>query len=519
MSSEVQAPMPRISLDLFSEIHQSQLANGIRQRNFLRYRAYCSRRLRRLRKSVRFTHGKGKFVQKTLEPSMVSNVRHLLIIVNLCERAWSHAMEIKVDVNDKSNRSRFHMRRRLSKAMKWAEHLVHICEHTADVRTHLQAESYSSWMSGNVYLEKEEIGKALAAFSHSLKVLESLLGLVDKPSQQEIYQARIQALQPSIRYCQYKNKQENLGATDLSSMDDLDVVLSSKLEAARLEREQQIAANAVDHISWNGLMIPIKSDAVKTAVAKAVDLVAGITESTPVNAILACFDVLDVTRSVITTCLNSSDVSEPDKKSLELLLQFVAFNKTKVTLHRNIGLFTVLSSQINQASSKVTADDLIVICEKILANFSSIETQNCSMDVHSTSLFRAHRYYYMALKLSSQSEWAGASHFLQNSIDSYPKEEKAFILRSRQELIRTRMSTLSVGETQEIDSNAVPLLERLPYWSEGPGLILEIPPPFACTTCKPVQFDLAAAGLVYPDMDNKLSRRPAASGWLSRLWG
>ena len=38
-------------------------------------RAYCSRRLNRVRKSVKFTHGKGKFTKKTLDAAHVKDPR------------------------------------------------------------------------------------------------------------------------------------------------------------------------------------------------------------------------------------------------------------------------------------------------------------------------------------------------------------------------------------------------------------------------------------------------------------
>lgn len=48
-------------------IKNSQLQNGLRHGDYRRYRQYCSRRLQRVRKSVKFTHGRGKaFLKKEI---------------------------------------------------------------------------------------------------------------------------------------------------------------------------------------------------------------------------------------------------------------------------------------------------------------------------------------------------------------------------------------------------------------------------------------------------------------------
>ena len=38
-------------------------------------RRYCTARLRRLYKSLKFTHGRGKYTKRAIQPSMVTEVR------------------------------------------------------------------------------------------------------------------------------------------------------------------------------------------------------------------------------------------------------------------------------------------------------------------------------------------------------------------------------------------------------------------------------------------------------------
>lgn len=64
--------------------------------DFNRYRQFCSRKLRRVRKRIGFTHGKGKnYAKKTFSEENVKDAGSLFIPLLDAERAWAYAMEIK----------------------------------------------------------------------------------------------------------------------------------------------------------------------------------------------------------------------------------------------------------------------------------------------------------------------------------------------------------------------------------------------------------------------------------------
>ena len=86
-------------------------------------RQYCTRRLARLYKSLKLSHGRGKYQKKALDAGMVSDEKYLLIPLMTAERAWSYAMELKRDAS-KDPRKRAHMIRRLKKATIHAAELV-----------------------------------------------------------------------------------------------------------------------------------------------------------------------------------------------------------------------------------------------------------------------------------------------------------------------------------------------------------------------------------------------------------
>lgn len=89
------AAMPQLNLDIFDLVKSSRAQHGLRHGDYLRYRQYCARRLHRLRKTLKLTQGKGRFVKRPIEPRMVAEGKHLLIPLFASERAWSYAMQLK----------------------------------------------------------------------------------------------------------------------------------------------------------------------------------------------------------------------------------------------------------------------------------------------------------------------------------------------------------------------------------------------------------------------------------------
>ena len=110
--------LPKYSLCILETIKAAQAQNGLRHNDYQRYRQYCTRRLRRVRKSVKFTYGRGRqFVKKEVTAEMVAGERHLFIPLMNAERAWSYAMQLKHEITDSDNsRLKFSMMNRLIKA-------------------------------------------------------------------------------------------------------------------------------------------------------------------------------------------------------------------------------------------------------------------------------------------------------------------------------------------------------------------------------------------------------------------
>lgn len=117
-----------LTLDILQIVKVSQSQHGLRHGDHSRYRQYCTRRLARLYKSLKFSHGRGRYQKKAVEAATVTDERYLLIPLMTAERAWSYAMELKRDAGNEP-RKRAHMIRRLKKATVHAAELVVGSEH------------------------------------------------------------------------------------------------------------------------------------------------------------------------------------------------------------------------------------------------------------------------------------------------------------------------------------------------------------------------------------------------------
>ncbi|CAI7777671.1 unnamed protein product [Closterium sp. NIES-53] len=249
-------PLPRpLAFNVLHLIKTAQAQHGGRYGDYQRYRRYCSARLRRLFRSLRFLHGKGKYQRKSLEPNTVTDVRHLHIPLFSAERAWAYAMELKQAISEAGSaaaaqaafaRKRAHLLRRLARAARWADGFSRLCAARADSKTALEAEAYASYMWGTVLMEREtDFDAALQKFSRARTVYEQLGRVGDVEEQMECRQ-RAEEMEPSIRFCRYKmgaqapNADSSAAARAASNLLDLSAhegpgadLLQSKLEDVR----------------------------------------------------------------------------------------------------------------------------------------------------------------------------------------------------------------------------------------------------------------------------------------------
>uniref|UniRef100_A0A803T941 Signal recognition particle subunit SRP68 n=1 Tax=Anolis carolinensis TaxID=28377 RepID=A0A803T941_ANOCA len=193
----------KILLNILQIVKESQQQHGLRHGDFQRYRGYCSRRLRRLRKTLNFKMGnRHKFTGKKVTEELLSDNRYLLLILMDAERAWSYAMQLKQEANTEP-RKRFHLLSRLRKAVKHAEELERLCEsNRVDAKTKLEAQAYTAYLTGMLRFERQEWKAAMEAFNKCKTIYEKLASAFTE-EQAILYNQRVEEISPNIRYCAY----------------------------------------------------------------------------------------------------------------------------------------------------------------------------------------------------------------------------------------------------------------------------------------------------------------------------
>ncbi|KAL4601010.1 hypothetical protein ACB092_11G241100 [Castanea dentata] len=188
-------------LHLLQLLKSAQMQHGLRHGDYTRY---STARLSRLYKSLKFTHGCGKYTRKTITESTVTEVRFLHLVLYTAERAWSHAMEKRQLPDGPNSRQRIYLIGRLRKAVKWATLFAQLCAIKGDSRTSLEAEAYASYMKWKLLFEQDQKwDTALMNFKSARAVYEEL-GKYGDLENQVLCRERVEELRPSIRYCLHR---------------------------------------------------------------------------------------------------------------------------------------------------------------------------------------------------------------------------------------------------------------------------------------------------------------------------
>ena len=388
----------------------------------MRYRQYCSRRLRRIRVGLGCTQSKREFKPQTITPATVTDVRYLASVLVQSERCWAYAMQLKNDMTAETQRKRFHLLKRLTKAAQSAKLLVELCGARADTRTQLQAEAYSAWLSASVLFERNAHDKALALFLHAKEVYDKL-GSIGGSSMQILCEERVANLQDSIRFSKYMLRhkagsaaQEDDAADD-ASIGELAAAGGNELLAAKLEtlRQEKLLqqAQSLDTVEWQGKTVPVSSEKLrlsfvearnlKQQLDKALELVNDATaaasassassssSSAPVpeakesseeapnlsSLFQRLFGCYDEALKVLRDALLEPKMLEAHKAHLLALQQYATASRLEVQIQRNQNFVSNLVAQLQQQEAhpkayahrrKIKPDEAVVLYEKLLAN-------------------------------------------------------------------------------------------------------------------------------------------------------
>ncbi|KAJ3676581.1 hypothetical protein LUZ60_003993 [Juncus effusus] len=425
---------PKFSINVLKLLKTAQMEHGLRRSDYTIYRRYCTARLRRLYKSLKFKHGRGKYTRKAITESTITDVRHLHMVLYMAERAWSHAMEKRQLPDGPNGKQRIYLLGRLRKAAKWASLFAQLCSVKADSRTSLESEAYASYMMGTLLFEQDKNWEtALANFKHARAVYEQL-GKYGTIENQVLCRERVEELEPSIRYCLHKVGESKLQTSELLDIGKMEGpaldLFQSKLEAIMAEAREQQAASMTE-FNWLGNRFPIHNAKTRVSILKAQELEKELNspagESLSSEKKLAMFDKIfsayHDARSCIRSDLGAAGSAEKMRDELNGLDKAVSAVLGQRTVERNLLLIKVAKSKFakNKDEKGTKPEELVRLYDLLIQNITDLsDLVSSARDRTSEEIsfaedfalkgfaFRAERCFYLAKSYSSAGKRAEA---------------------------------------------------------------------------------------------------------------
>ncbi|XP_018371481.1 PREDICTED: signal recognition particle subunit SRP68 [Trachymyrmex cornetzi] len=540
------------SLEILKIIKEAQQQHGLRHGDYQRYRGYCSRRLRRLRKVLKVPQGDRRhFKRKDVTVAMVSEDKFLQVPLMMAERAWSYAMQLRQESNTEP-RKKFHLISRLKKAAAYSLQLQDLIENiNCDARTKLEAQAYVAWMNGSLQFELQLWKQAMENLKKAQVVYGNLASALPE-LEQVIYKARVEELAPSLRYCAY-----NIG--DTSAMDDLMQMrgqLSGELMASLdslIAQTREKQAN-IEEVTWRGKScgtVPPRAAGLIIADSRLNQaLERAATNQAKIDLLEAhLIDCKDALLAVRDHFKNELKNKENDKWSPQQhLINYLQYIRLSRTLERNLTL-------VKAAEEKAKPQDIVRLYEAALHNLVEIsqlqdDAEFLEEQEAKTKCYRAFRCFYMAQSLANLHRWREAMALYQRSLqhvkDAF-KYDKILPVELKEALYKLETSVeaaqyaahahsvLEDGQEEESGTSKLakskkPLYERLHEYREDQALltkqpnVYKLPPPMRSIPCKPLFFDLAFNMVEFPDLSHKMgdqAKRGQAglTGFVKGLWG
>lgn len=516
---------------IFSLISNQQAANGLRHNDHLRYRQYCSRRLRRLRSALRFTCGSKRFKAVPF-PANFEDARYLQIPLMCAERSWAYGVQLKADnaaAAQMNARWRHHSISRLAKAVKWAQFLESVCKVHGDNRTQLEAEAYESFMSGTYLVEKEEWSEASAKLTRCRKVCEHL-SLASEQAEAAIFKGKVQELVPLIRECRF-----NLGM----GYDDTD---------EGVPKASSAPGQAVSDMNYRGHCLAIPSEKVNMKLARCLRLIDSIEkpDGSSVNEkVNDTYGELSAEfRETLTEIHSDMIAAGADGQNVEwhMLEAFARELSLIMNVERNSVLLwnTLLKLDAIQdiagsdARKICKPEEGVRYCDLLRDDVNNLKELPESTDAVAellnsyTALVLNCRCFFLALcyvSVGKVLEAAALLDMLQSRIEEFAlistgpfSRLQPLFARLQDELPKkvaqwrfrglARLSKEKATTTQDLKTQK---LEEFTSWAVFPPRVREIP-------CKPLVFDLAFSCIEAPDFDELLPKnRDDQKGLFGRM--
>ncbi|XP_064805299.1 signal recognition particle subunit SRP68 [Oncorhynchus masou masou] len=569
-----------IGLEILQIIKDSQQQHGLRHGDYQRYRGYCSRRLRRLRKTLGFKCGnRHKFTGKKVTVEMLSDNRYsdnryLLLVLMEAERAWSYAMQLKQEANTEP-RKRFHLLSRLRKAAKHGERLEKLCESPrVDAKTKLEAQAYTSYLSGMVRFELQEWKAAMEAFNKCKTIYEKLASAFTEELA-VLYHQRVEEISPNIRYCAY-----NIG--DQNAMNELmqmrlsagggGGMMAEKLEALITQTRAKQAAT-MSEVEWRGRTVPVKIDKARIFLLGLGDNEAAIaqaaneeTKERLYETLLAeCRDTIQAVREELKTEAKQrerSDEASGKVSNLQFLHSYLTYIKLWTVVKRNESMAHMLQAKLKEPQTDENKrgprpQDLIRLYDIILQSLAELSTLQGMEEDHTFQkevalkmlVYKAYRCFFIAQSYVLVKKWSEAlvlyervlkyakevqskAKSLNNSLKDLPDVQELITEVNAEKYSLQAAAILDTEDAPEAPSQQkvkdnTPLCERLETFHLDPTLVgkqpnlVQFPPDFQPIPCKPLFFDLALNHVAFPPLDDKVEQKGKGglTGYIKGIFG
>uniref|UniRef100_A0A3Q2QNA8 Signal recognition particle subunit SRP68 n=1 Tax=Fundulus heteroclitus TaxID=8078 RepID=A0A3Q2QNA8_FUNHE len=531
-----------LGLEILQIIKESQQQHGLRHGDYQRYRGYCSRRLRRLRKTLGFKMGnRHKFVGKKITVDILSDNRYLLLVLMEAERAWSYAMQLKQEANTEP-RKKFHLLARLRKAAKHSEKLEKLCEsHRVDAKTKLEAQAYTAYLTGMVHFELQEWKLAMEAFNKCKTIYEKLASAFTEELAL-LYRQRVDEISPNIRYCAY-----NIG--DQNAINDLmqmrltgggGGMMAEKLEALINQARTKQAAT-MSEVEWRGRTVPVKIDKARIFLLGLADNEAAIAQKQRER---------------------SSDNEGGKVSNLQFLHSYLTYIKLCTLVKRNESMAHTLQAKLKETGADENKrgprpQDLIRLYDIILQSLAELSTLQGLEDDHTfqkevslkTLVYKAYRCFFIAQSYVLVKKWSEAlvlyervlkyakevqskAKSLNNVLKDLPDVQELIAEVNAEKYSLQAAAILDTDETPEVSSQQqvkdnTPLCEHLDNFhldktlvGKHPNLV-QFPPEFQPIPCKPLFFDLALNHVAFPPLDDKVEQKGKGglTGYIKGIFG
>ncbi|XP_050432002.1 signal recognition particle subunit SRP68 [Adelges cooleyi] len=552
---------PIFTVELLKLIKEAQQQHGLRHNDYQRYRGYCSRRIRRLRKVMHLQQGdRRNFRKKNITEANLIDERAVYIPLMLAERAWSYAMQLRVEANTEP-RKKFHLVSRLRKAASYALQLQKLCElDKFDARTQLETQAYVAWCEGMLQFELQDWKPAIENLKKAQMIYEKLASALNEEDA-ILYRNRYEELEPSLRFCAY-----NIGnETDVNQLlhlrnqaqGDLLVTLDTLMAQTR---------DSLSEVSWRNRTVPVKNTRVRTFLLANRDFDAMLDKCTTLaeksdsleQHLMDCKDAMLAIREDIKTEQKLDGVSTAVASSLQYLHTYLSFIRLERSIQRN--LLLIESALENESNKQGTLgskklQDITRLYEILIQNI--LEEQQLpgleddtefqeNLNIKAKA-YKAFRCYYIGQSLSTLHRWKDTMAMYErallhassviNQVNGDLKSRLSHLVNiiESSKYCAHAQSVLEQDNEEELNSLKntkllkLPLTKRLDEYFEDLSIlgkdpnVIKLPPEMEEVPCKPLFFDVALNHVKLPAFKKQAPSNPAnkegISGFVKGLWG